>query len=115
MRYGRSAWGGRNAHAEGAVSPGATASFRRGRFMEISQADIVREIATLLKPFRKDATPITGETDIARDLNLDSLSMMDFIMELEEKFDVSIPLNLVPEIQTVADLAGTIHRIKKDA
>ena len=83
--------------------------------MEVSQADIVREIATLLEPFRKDATPITGETDIARDLNLDSLSMMDFIMELEEKFDVSIPLNLVPDIQTVADLAGTIHRIKKDA
>ncbi|MEX2009502.1 MAG: phosphopantetheine-binding protein [Dongiaceae bacterium] len=83
--------------------------------MEVSQADIVGEIATLLEPFRKDATPITGETDIARDLNLDSLSMMDFIMELEEKFDVSIPLNLVPDIQTVADLAGTIHRIKKDA
>ncbi|HLB81379.1 MAG TPA: acyl carrier protein [Dongiaceae bacterium] len=83
--------------------------------MEISQADIVREIATLLKPFRKDATPISGETDISRDLNLDSLSVMDFIMELEEKFDVSIPLNLVPEIQTVADLAATIHRIKGSA
>jgi acyl carrier protein len=37
---------------------------------------------------------------------------MDLMMALEEKFDVSIPLNVVPELHTVADLADKIHQIK---
>jgi len=40
---------------------------------------------------------------------------MDLMMELEEKYDISIPLNLVPEIRSVADLAATIQRIKEGA
>ena len=77
--------------------------------------EVLDEIARLLEPFRKTPAPISAETDISRDLNLDSLAVMDFIMDLEERFDISIPLNLVPEIQTVGDLAGTIARIREDA
>ena len=77
--------------------------------------EILDEIVRLLEPFRKTAAPISSATDISRDLNLDSLAVMDFIMDLEEKFDISIPLNLVPEIQTVGDLVTIIARIKEDA
>lgn len=82
---------------------------------DASGGDIYDEIVRLLEPFRKTAAPITRATDISRDLNLDSLAVMDFIMDLEEKFDISIPLNLVPEIQSVGDLVTTIARIKEDA
>jgi len=77
--------------------------------------EILGEIVRLLEPFRKTAAPISSATDISRDLNLDSLAVMDFIMDLEEKFDISIPLNLVPEIQTVGDLVVIIARIREDA
>jgi acyl carrier protein len=33
---------------------------------------------------------------------------MDMVMELEDRFDVSIPMNAVAEIQTVDELADTI-------
>lgn len=82
---------------------------------EQTDDEVLDEIVRLLEPFRKSAAPVSATTDISRDLNLDSLAVMDFIMDLEEKFDVSIPLNLVPEIQTVGDLAATIARMKKDA
>jgi acyl carrier protein len=36
-------------------------------------------------------------------------------MELEDKFDVSIPLNMVPEIVTVGQLAQTVLDSKKAA
>ncbi len=36
-------------------------------------------------------------------------------MELEDKFDVSIPLNMVPEISTVGQLAQTVIDSKKGA
>ena len=83
--------------------------------MGLSREEILAEIARMFEPFRKDDRPITLETDMARDLNLDSLTVMDLMMELEEKYDISIPLNLVPEIRSVADLAATIQRIKEDA
>ncbi len=81
--------------------------------MGLSQDEVLAEIARMLEPYRKDQRPITLETDISRDLNIDSVTVLDLMMGLEEKYDVSIPLNLVPEIRTVADLAATIQRIKE--
>ena len=81
--------------------------------MGLSREEILAEIARMFEPFRKDDRPITLETDMARDLSLDSLTVMDLMMELEEKYDISIPLNLVPEIRSVADLAAAIQRIKE--
>src|SRR3989304_6276439 len=98
--------GGPKRACGGGGEPGCQGVVSAEAAMGTSQAEILRQITMKLEPFRKDAMPITGETDITRDLNLDSLTVMDFIMELEEKFDVSIPLNLVPQIQTVAHLAG---------
>ncbi len=83
--------------------------------MTSPQSEVFDEIVRLLQPFRKTDAPISGATDISRDLNLDSLAVMDFLMDLEEAFDISIPLNLVPEIQTVGDLVDTIVRIREDA
>lgn len=77
--------------------------------------DVVAEIATALVPFKKSDIEITAMTDIARDLNMDSLAVMDLLMELEDKFDVSIPLNMVPEISTVGQLAQTVIDSKKGA
>ena len=74
------------------------------------------EIARLLERFRAgDDTAITSETVIAEDLTMDSLQVMDLMMELEDRFDVSIPLNLVPEIATVGQLADTIYASKAGA
>lgn len=80
-----------------------------------SLEDVVAEIATALVPFKKSEIQITAATDIARDLNMDSLAVMDLLMELEDKFDVSIPLNMVPEISTVGQLAQTVIDSKKGA
>jgi len=77
--------------------------------------EVVAEIATALVPFKKSDIEITAATDIARDLNMDSLAVMDLLMELEDKFDVSIPLNMVPEIATVGQLAQTVIDSKKGA
>lgn len=65
--------------------------------------------------FRNGDVPITMETVIAEDLTMDSLQVMDLMMELEDRFDVSIPLNMVPEIATVGQLANTIYASKTGA
>lgn len=80
-----------------------------------SMDDVVAVIASALQQFRKSGTEIGAATDIARDLNMDSLAVMDLLMELEDRFDVSIPLNMVPEISTVGQLARTVIESRKGA
>lgn len=78
--------------------------------MEREDVAVFEQVVALLEPFRKADGAITRETDISQDLKLDSLAVMDLMMELEETFDVTIPLNLVAEIRTVGDLAEAIRR-----
>ena len=77
----------------------------------ISRAEVIREICAHLEPYQTGEKPITGETVIAKDLTIDSLAIMDMVMELEDRFDVSIPMNLVAEIRTINELADTIIRL----
>ena len=81
--------------------------------MTASEDEIFSAVTIALEPYRFEGTPLTAETDISQDLTLDSVAMLDLLMELEEKFDVSIPLNLVPEIRTVGELADTVRRLKE--
>ena len=53
--------------------------------------------------------PVTGETNIVRDLKLDSLATMDFIMALETKFDTIIPIDGMAHVETVRDLAELLQ------
>ena len=76
---------------------------------------VLGTITKVLEPFRKGDSPIGADTDIAEDLSVDSQAMMDLMMELEERFDVSIPLNLLPEVRTVGDLVNTVRQLKGSA
>lgn len=48
--------------------------------------------------------PVTMETHILHDLNLDSVAVMDLVMVLETRFDTVIPMDRLAEIETVGDL-----------
>ena len=91
----------------------ATAALQQS--LALTRDGIFAEIARLLERFRAGDNAITSETVIAEDLTMDSLQVMDLMMELEDRFDVSIPLNLVPEIATVGQLADTIYAGKSGA
>jgi acyl carrier protein len=77
-----------------------------------ARSEVMAEIVTQLNDFRSDDSHvICGTTVIAKDLAIDSLAVMDMVMELEDRFDVSIPMNKVAEIQTVDELADTILKL----
>ncbi len=86
----------------------ASALLRR----EPTRGEVMAEICLQLDPFRADESQvIRGSTVISKDLTVDSLAVMDMVMELEDRFDVSIPMNAVAEIQTVDELADTILKL----
>jgi len=78
---------------------------------KLARPDVVAEICHHLAPFQAGEKPITGSTVIAKDLSIDSLAIMDMVMELEDRFDISIPMNVVAEIHTVDELADTILKL----
>jgi acyl carrier protein len=55
---------------------------------------------------------IDDDTNIARDLGLDSLAIMNFIMALEDEYDISIPLDRVAQVETVGDLTKAIEELR---
>jgi acyl carrier protein len=72
------------------------------------QLDVMQEIRQQLAPYQVDERPITGATVISDGATIDSLTVMDMIMALEDRFEVLIPMNLVAEIHTVDQLAQTV-------
>ena len=50
----------------------------------------------------------TLESDLLVDLGFDSLQVLEVIAELEDRFDVSIPLNDVPTTRTVAQVVAKV-------
>lgn len=76
--------------------------------------DIVAQICRLLEPFNSNGTILAATTDISTDLNIDSVTVMDFVMEVEDHFNIEIPLNILAETRTIGDLAKVIEaRAKK--
>ena len=82
---------------------------------DVSRGEVIREICVHLAPYQVGEKPITGDTVIAKDLTIDSLAIMDMVMELEDRFDVSIPMNVIAEIHTVDQLADTILELRARA
>src|SRR3546814_5526920 len=59
--------------------------------------------------FRSGIT-ITRQTHITTDLEIDSVAVLDLIMEIEDEYGVSFPMNLISEIRTVGNLVEAIHK-----
>jgi len=76
---------------------------------------VFEDVVNVLEPFRRQDMEITGSTDITADLDLDSLAVMNLLMQIEEKYDISIPLNLIPEMRTVGDLVKVIEQLTEEA
>jgi acyl carrier protein len=55
---------------------------------------------------------ITDNTDIVEDLGMDSLGVMNFVMAIEDFYDISIPLDRIAQIETVGDLIHAVEDLR---
>ena len=77
--------------------------------MTAENDEIFKNLCTLMEPFNTDGVVLKPETDISADLNIDSVSVMDFVMEVEDKYDIDIPLNVLSETRTMNDLIKVVQ------
>jgi len=65
----------------------------------------------LIEPFNKKGTEVSEATTFAGDLEWDSLTVMDFVAEVEDSFDIIISMNLQAEIETVGQLVDAVTKL----
>ena len=80
--------------------------------METTSRSVRDGIAAALSQTVGKPVEISDDTNIARDLGLDSLAIMNFIMALEDEYDISIPLDRVAQVETVGDLEKAIEELR---
>jgi len=80
--------------------------------METVDQEVRSRISAALQEVVGRPVAVSDETDIVNDLGLDSLAVMNFVMALEDEYDISMPLDRMAEVQTVGDLVRTIEELR---
>jgi len=84
--------------------------------LSTSQSEIEVRIQKLLASYLESSNhpelekhgAITPDTNLVSDFTLDSFQVMEFMMELEETFDIMIDMNSLSNSHTVRDLAKIV-------
>ena len=75
----------------------------------------LREIGLAASRVLGRAVEVTDDTHIGRDLAVDSLALMNIILELEDHFDISIPLDRLASVETIGDLSNLVTDLRSRA
>ena len=73
---------------------------------------IYAETLKLIEPFNKKGIAVSEATRFAQDLEWDSLTVLDFVANIEDEFDVMITMNMQAEIETVGQLVDALEKLK---
>ena len=76
--------------------------------------NILQALKEILQPFVPQGQAVDDDTDLVADLGLDSLKVMKILESVEDRFDISIPLNVLPDVRTVKDFALQIRTLNGD-
>ena len=69
--------------------------------VEAGVIDVLKNVS------RRPIEPSLG-SDLVADLGFDSLQVLETVSELEDRFDIAIPMDEVPTIRTVAQVVARV-------
>lgn len=78
----------------------------------MDRAATAEKIAELIAPFNKKGIEITEASTFAGDLEFDSLTVMDFVAEIEDTFDIIISMNQQAEIENYGQLIDAVVKLQ---
>jgi acyl carrier protein len=76
-----------------------------------ASASLEEAVIEVLKNVSRRPIEPTLASDLVADLGFDSLQVLELIAELEDRFDISIPLNDVPTTRTVAQVVAQVAQL----
>lgn len=75
------------------------------------RSEMFDRLKGLIEPFNKKGVEVAETTTFAGDLEWDSLTVMDFVAEVEDSFDIVISMNLQAEIENVGHLVDAVTKL----
>lgn len=69
------------------------------------------QLAELLKHQLSKPTDLSDETDLISDLALESVQIMEFIVDVEDHYDIAISLEALGEVRTLGQLAALVDTL----
>ena len=63
--------------------------------MEYDHNSILKNLCKHLQHFAGSDIKITSETDLINELSIDSVKLLNLVMEIEDEFDITVPIKLV--------------------
>ena len=79
--------------------------------MSISYQEVTAIVKTRLGDLTGHSSELSDDADIVNELNLESLKLLDMLMDIEDEFNVSIPMNALVDVHTVKDLCEKVYEI----
>ncbi len=76
--------------------------------MQWTADKVQEEIVQLLQPFNPKDIAITPDTDLSADLMMDSVAAMNLVMEIEDRFEIDVPISLLPDVNNLQDLVDVV-------
>ena len=76
------------------------------------QESIIEDLKVIVKPYLEDSSLIENATvnsHLINEFNIDSLDVVDIIVDLEKKFSISIEDKLIEKITTLGDMVKIIE------
>ena len=68
-------------------------------------------LSSALESQNKNKLVLSENTALVADIGLSSLEVMEFIEKIEDHFDISIPRNILPDVNTIGDLAKKVREL----
>jgi acyl carrier protein len=79
--------------------------------MQPASGPIEEGVIEVLKTVSRRPIEPALDSDLVADLGFDSLQVLEVVAELEDRFDISIPLNDVPAARRVAQVVAQVARL----
>lgn len=77
----------------------------------MTNEEIFQTISNLIGPYNKKSLTLQKHTTFAGDLSMDSLTVMDLVADFEDEFDILLPINILPDLETIQNVADAIEKI----
>jgi acyl carrier protein len=76
------------------------------------RSQTLAKVLELIEPFNKKGVAVDDGTRFAQDLEWDSLTVLDFVANIEDEFDVLISMNMQAEIESIGQLVDALQKLK---
>lgn len=75
---------------------------------------IERDTLDILRRLSRKPVEPAPDSELLADLGFDSLLVLELVGELEDRFDIAVPLNALTHIRTVGQMMAEVHRLVAD-